>query len=445
MSVPVFPDANLSQVDIFTLNSIKYRQVEELVAWMNPAFKRSALSKLAAQMGAPVQKKSGQRLIEVYRQAYDYPMATIGTRTASGADLVLALTDPTFNSIVVGNMVRSVNGTLGLVKAVSNGSMTVSFLTNPNNSSATAFAGADFAAGELVVDLGNVGDIRDRQSPNSIASQPTRFTNVIGQIDASCTMGFDELHTETWLPFNGKKYWGYRKVRFTLEDFLRKYDARMLSEVPAMNDSQKPVSGSILWQITSQGGIDRPFSQLTKAEFLAAADEFRNTGSYTSDEILIVCGSGYLSQLQQNVFENLITTAGVNNTVGGTQVKGINVMQYAYGGFMYKILVDPFLDQPMWGPTTIFGAPSKRSYSAIWMSTGAVPTDNGGVLPFISEYYFGPKADVHIQTVNGMIDKNGSYVENGANGKKSVTYNMTLDKLTQLSNPSACMYHYVAS
>lgn len=440
-----FPDQNLSQVDIFTANNIKYRQVEELVAIMNPAFRRSALSKLASQMGAPVQKKSGQRLVEVYRQAYDYPMATIATRTASGNDLVLALTDPTFNSIVVGNMVRSANETLALVKTISSGSMTVSFLVNPNNSSATGFVAADFAAGELVVDMGNVGDIRDRQSPNAIVSQPTRYTNVIGQVDGSCTLGFDELHTKTWLPFNGKQYFAFRKVQFTIEDFLRKYDARMLSDIPMVDDSTKPVSGSLLWQIKNQGGIDRPFTSLTKSEFLQAADAFRNTGTYTSDEILIVCGSGYLSQLQQNVFENLITTAGVNNTVGGTKVKGINVMEYAYGGFHYKIVVDPFLDQPFWGASTIYGTPSKRSFSAIWMSTGAVPSDNGGVLPFVCEYYFGPKADIHVQTVNGMMDKNGNLVESGANGKKAVTYNMTLDKLTQLANPSACMFHYVSA
>jgi len=440
-----FPDNNLSQVDVYALNDVKYRYVESLVAWMNPAFRRSELSKLAAQLGKPVQKETGNRLIEMYRQAYDYPMATIAGRTASGSDLVLTFTDSTFNSIVVDSMVQANNGTLGVVKSVAQGSMTIGFLVNPNNSSATAFAAGDFAAGEFVVTNGNIGDTRDRKNPIAIDPQPLRFTNIIGQKDASVTLNFDDLKTKTWLPFNGKQYFAFSKLQYNMEQFLREYDKHMLSDVPAIYDSQKPVSGSLIWQIRTQGGIDRPFTTLNKAEFLAAADDFRNTGGNTSNEVLIVCGSGYLAQLQQTVFENFVLTAGTNNVVGGVKVKGIDVVEYAYAGFNFKFLVDRFLDQPVWTPTTIYQSPSKRSFSALWMSTGSVPSTNGGMLPFICEYYFGNKADVAIQTVNGMIDKNGNYVENGSNGKKAVTYNMTLDKTTVLSNPTSCMFHYVSA
>ncbi len=440
-----FPDANLTQKSIYELNSITYRQVEELVAIVNPRFRRSKLSKLSAQLGKPVQKKSGQRLIEMYRQGYDYPMASIASRTASGNDLILTFTDTSFNSIVVDNMVKASNGTLGIVKSVGLGTMTISWLQTPSNTSATGFASGDFAVGGFTVDMGNVGNVLDRQSPLAIDPQPTRFTNVIGQIDGSVTLSFEDLNTKTWLPFNGMQYYSLSKLDYAMQQFLRAYDYRMLSDVAAVNDAQKPVSGSILWQIKTQGGIDRPFTSLTETEFLGAADEFRANGGYDGEKIVIVCGSGYLAELQKNVFKQFITTAGTTNTIGGASVKGINVKEYAYGGYEYQIIVDDFLDQPSWTPTTIYNQPSKRSYSAIWMSTSPVPSINGGMLPFISEHYFGNTADMVVQKVFGMIDDKGNYVNVGSNGKKNVTWNMTLDKVTQLANPAGCMFHYVSA
>lgn len=437
-----FINPNLPLKSVFELNELNYRQVEKLVPKMAPAFQRSVISILSEQMGKPVLKKSANRVFEIYRQPNDYPAATIATRTASGTKLVLEWTDSTFQAIRMGNLIVANSGCLGYVETVAAGTATIAFFSNPNGN--TAFVSADFAVGELAIDGGDVGNLNNRESKTTLFTLPIQYKNVIGQINESVTIDFESANQMTWIQGpDGQMYYAHAKVAQTMGRMKQYESYRLVGDFPAVFDSEKPLSGSILWQIKNQGGRSRSFSSaITESEFYAAADDFANAGGYTSNEIVIVCGRNYLSDIQKNVFKQFVTTAGNTNVVGGTSVKGIDAYEYGYNGVTYKFIVDRFLDNPqIFGQSSIFTGETKRSHSAIWMSTAPVATENGGTMPFIADYYYGV-ADIIATEVDGMIDSKGNPVKKGANAKLAATVELSLNKATQLSAPSSCYYHY---
>lgn len=440
-----FADPNLPLVSVFDQNEMNQRIVEMSVPKMAPRFQRSVISIIAAQMAAPIHRKSGARIFNIYRQPNDFPTAVVLTRSASGNTIDMTFQQDKFQHIIVGHlMVDTVTGCLAYVQNTSAGAAKVKFYSNPNG--ATAFTSADFAVGNQVSDRGSAGNIIDRLTVPDPFKVPIPYQNVIGQMDKSVEIDYESANRLTYLKAqDGTFYYAHQKVAQAMGAMMQEQSVRMVDDIPAVLDATNPVSGSLLWQIKNQGGDSRTFnSAITANEFYAAADQFANTGGTDSKEILIVCGRGYIADIQKNVFKEFVTTAGVANVIGGTEVKGINAMMTAYAGVTYRFVIDNFMDNPnIWGNSTIFPGETKRSHSAIWMSTNPVENENGGTSPFICDYYYGSYADMWSVDVNGMITPKGVKAENGTanSGKKRASVEITLDKCTQLSAPSGAFYH----
>jgi len=440
-----FIDPNLPLVSVFTDYGINERQVEPLVPKLAPAFSRSVISTIAEQIGKPQLVSAKTPIFQIYRQPNDWAAATISSRSVVGTDLVLGWSDPTFQSIRVGNMTQSRSGALGIVKIASAGTATISFLSNPNGS--TAFGANDFVIGELASDRGDVTDRDNRLSKSTLFTMPVPYQNIVSSISETTTVNFSEANQFTYLKnINGTQYYALNKVTQMLGRLQQTYSARMIGNIPANFNTSTPIGGSLIWQIQNQGGTSRAInSAITETEFHEAIQQYINNGGYASKEVVIVGGSSYIQDLQKNVFKQYVVTAGDTNVLGGKSVQGLNIMSYYYSGFMFHLIMDEFLNNPnIWHPSILFPGETVRSKSAIWMNAAPCPTENGGTLPFVSDYYYGVP-DMIVTEVKGMTDMMGRPVKEGVNGKLASTVEVNWNKTTQFNNPAQCMFHYASA
>jgi len=449
MAIPSSPstpfiDPNANLVNVFELYGYNQRFVESMIPKMNPQFQRSILTKLATELGAPKIITATNRIFEIPRQPNDYPSSTIATRTASGNNLILTLTDGNFQAIREGNGAKAKNGTVGKVVSKSAGTITLQFFASP--SGATSFATADFAAGEAVIDFGDLGNPNNRKSKETLFTLPIRNSNIVSCINETCEITAEEAHQLTYLDdVDGSKFYALNKQKQTAERLLQYETERMWSDLPKVMDRDNPFGATLINQIKTMGGVSRPItssSGVSEDEFHASAEQFINNGGFVGNEIVIVCGYSYLADIQRNVFKQYVTTAGTTNVIGGATVKGINAMEYAFDGFNYKFIVDPVLNNPrMFGTSTLFPGKTLGSKSAMWFCPEAVQTENGGTMPWLQDYYY-ISGDLMSTEVDGMTDVKGRPVKKGNNGKLAASIEMSLNKTTQLMNPAGCMYTY---
>lgn len=447
MSFPnsTFIDPNLPLVSVFANYGINDRQVEPLVPKLAPAFQRSVISAIAEQIGKPQLVSAKTPIFQIYRQPNDWAAATIADRSAVGTDLVLTWSDPSFQAIRVGNMVQAKSGALGIVKSKSAGTATIGFLSNPNGS--TAFGASDFVIGQLASDRGDVTDRDNRLSKETLFTLPVPYQNIVSSMSDTTTVNFAEANQYTYLKnINGTQYYALSKVSQMLGRMQQTYSIRMVGDIPANFDTATPVGGSLIWQIKNQGGSTRAINAaITESEFNEAIQQYINNGGYASKEVIIVGGSSYIQDLQKNVFKQYVTTAGNNNVLGGKEVKGLNIMSYYYSGFTFHLIMDEFLNNPnIWQPSDLFAGETVRSKSAIWMNAAPVPTENGGTLPFVSDYYYGVP-DMIVTEVKGMTDMMGRPNKEGVSGQLSSRVEVNWNKTTQFNNPAQCFYHYASA
>lgn len=440
MASSPFINPNEPLISIFDSRNLVPRFVEQAVPLLSPQYQRPVLSKIIDQLDGAVMRKATNRQFSINRMPNDFPYGTIASRTASGAFLTLTFNETSFEAIPVGNAVMAASGCLAEVVVKAPGTVTLRFVAI--STGATAFAATDFAVGEYCSDRGALGDINNRHEPETIFTLPNEYLNYIGQMDAAAYISKEDVNNKTYIPASGGGYYyAMQKESQALQRLMQMYYARLLSNIPAVKDANKPVGASLLNQIITMGGLSVGVTgNITESVLKSAIRQYVVNGGFTGEEIVVTCGSQYLGDVQESLASYLVT-AGKNNVVGGAEVEGINIYEYGFEGLKLKFIKDPFLDNK-----NIFGVDSntgysKRSKSAIWMSTDPCKTENNQPCPFVADYYFGNTSDVQRWVTYGSMDEKGNNVEVGSNGKKGATVNFTLDKQTQLMNPAGCMYH----
>jgi hypothetical protein len=440
----IYPNANEALPSVFDEIGMGFKQIETLVPKLSPAYSRPVLSIITDQLMGGTQKvKSNQRKFTIFRQENDYPFFTIQTRQTSGTTtLLLTPAESGFSAIPQTHMLLASSGAIGKVESAAGVTpMVVSFFANPNGN--TSFVAADFAATEQARDAGVIGNTQIRNAGTTVFSLPDPYYNIVSQLDATCFLNFEELNSKTFIKAkNGKMYYAFQKDVQTLERLYQQYLVRTYSNIPVnMNDTQ-PVGASLLNQILTMGGGQSSLgstASFTIQQLRDAIRQYKASGGFTTDEILVIGGSQYVGNWQESL-EQYVIQSGNKNTIGGEEVMGINVMEYGFQGLKFKVLTDAVLDnRNMWG-TNSQGF-SNRSNSAIWAAVEKVKTENGELAPFACSYYLGGTDDIKRTVIEGMIDENGNPISKGTNNQKGVSIEYTWDKTEQLMNPRACWYH----
>jgi hypothetical protein len=320
--------------------------------------------------------------------------------------------------------------------------VTLRCVYSPTGTANTAFAAADFAGDELVSDRGALGNINNRLTPETVFTLPTEYSNFIAQYDAGAYISHEDVNNKTYIKNQfGSDFYALQKESQALQRLMQTYYARLYSNIPAVADANKPVGASLINQINTMGGFSTGISgAITETTLKNVIRQYVANGGFTGEEIVVLCGSQYLGDIQEALTQ-YVETAGTHNVLGGQEVQGINIYTYGFEGLKLKFIKDPFLDnKQIFGVDATTGF-SNRSRSAMWMNTDMCKTEQGVGVPFVCDYYFGNTADVFRWEVAGSMDSKGNPVTNGATDKKGCQVNFTLDKQTQLMNPAACMYH----
>jgi hypothetical protein len=436
---------NYAQNDVLTNTvfdsiGILEKEVENLVPLLSPQYQRPKLSVLLDQVENGTQKRqSKSRLVNIYRQDNDYPSETIGASSQQGSNIAIQFTNTSFAEIPEQHMVFAESGAIGKVEQKGEGYMLVSFYANQSGAGSFNFT-TDFLAGELVTDGGQIGNVAVRKEDETIFSLPDNTQNIIPTYSADTFLHKEDFINTTYLTdANGGKHYAVNKDVQTLERLMQQYCVRTYKNVPAVLSGNQPAAASLVNQIVSMGGTYRALnSQMSYGELKNTIRLYTSKGGFTTNEVVVFAGSQYVADFQE-ALESFLVPAGTNNTIGGQSIKGINIMTYAFQGLDIKLIPDSILDnQKMFG--TDANGFSKRSRSAIWMNTAPVKVEGGGTMPFAVGYYVGENADIQRWTKNGSIDERGRRVKEGNefNGCK-IMYQW--DKLEQISNPRAALFH----
>jgi len=441
--MPINVSSGESAISLFDTLGINEKAVEAAIAIINPQYQKAKLDLIIDSQFNGTITKVNNRLFTVYRQANDYAKATIQVRQTVGGNLKLTFTNSDFNLIANGNLVYADNGTMGKLISKGDGFGVVSFVSSL--SGATAFVSADFAENESAIDGGDLGNTMLRVEKDTIFTAPDPFQNVIQQMSASAEILFDEMHTKTYMPAaNGKQYYYYQKQADALVRLHRQYNKRMYQNTPALFSGANPISSSPVNQIITMGGTPISLSStstFTASQFRGWLRQYSSVGGFSDGELIGIVGPQFYANFQEAFEESMIKNIGVQNTVGGKEVKGINFAEYGFMGFNIKLIMEPMLGDTQMFPTNAQGY-SSRSNSAIFMNAAPVATKNMGPIPFATSRYFGPTADIMHIVRNGIIDENGNAAPKGSSQgpNASVVHDFFWNKMNQLSNPAACMY-----
>lgn len=446
MSTPsnFFP-GNESYNQLFTDIAIDKRQVEQFVVQQFPQL--SFFNKLSSALGSAEVVKSGQRKFEIYRRGNPYPAATVANKV-SNADGTITLywDDPNFDSLRKGNAIASTSGAWGLVLENPNGSARVQFLYSPIGSA--GFVAGDFAKGSVATDRGDVSQNQNSGSKERIIFKPFQTYNVIGLYRDTAELTMDEMNTLTFIAnVNGTPYYALTQTMDMLERAAMIQEVRTIS-APRIEkpETDQYVGGGFEWQIKNQGGVWFPiYEEVNPTALQSMIDQLISNNGMVGDEILVVAGSSWVGAFQRNVALDLVQYPGIQNTIGGVTVKGINAMTYGYNGKTLKIVINPLFNNSQAYPevSTILNGTLLKSHSAFFFDTSRVQTQQGSV-PFLRKYYFGA-ADMFMSKLNGLVDMDGKVTQYPTNSSLSARQEIVYSCTTQLMNPAAHGYMYLAS
>lgn len=439
-----FVDPNLPAISVFSQFGINERQVEKRVALMNPAFDVSVMAKISEHLGKPEMIEAATRVIEVYRKPLSWAASYVGTRTVSGSNLVITYTQSDFQAIRERHMVFCGSSkAIGYVISKGAGTATISFLNNPNGNA--SFVSADFAQGTLVSDGGEITNPNNRQSSETLYTMPIRYQNIVGSTSDTCTMTAEQAKQMTYvINEKGTQYYAQKFLSEMLARFRQEHSVRDLRDIPVNLDSTKPVGASIINQIKTMGGRSRAIlAAVDETEFNAVAEDYANNGGNSSKEVVIVGGYSYIRDLQVNVFKGLLNTAGKGSVLG--EIEGLNCMGYWLAGFHYILILDPLYQNPNIFPqSTIFPGSTTMSKSAIWFDPTPVPTEGGGQMPCLQDYYY-LQSDMMVVELPGMTNMQGNPNKTGFSPKLESAVEVNWNTTRQLTNPGAGYWHYTSN
>ena len=232
----IYANNNAPLMSVFDAIGINEKAIESLVPQMSPQFQRPVLSKILDKIEGGTQKiKSNNRLFRVYRQDNDYPYATVQSATLAGGLYTLILNESDFSAIAEGNAVYSSStGTMAKVVAKQPGQLVLSFVSNPNGS--TSFSSSDFTSSTQVMDGGDIGNINDRMSKETIFSLPDEYKNIIGTMNASAYLTFEDVNTYGYLKnVNGTQYYALQKEVQAIQRLNQQYVRRQLGNTPSVS------------------------------------------------------------------------------------------------------------------------------------------------------------------------------------------------------------------
>ena len=359
---------------------------------------------------------------------------TVATSAVSGANLLVTWNSPNDNwrendVIMDSNQIKGI-----IVQVVSS----TQVLLGIAQDGLTAWSAAThFTAGMTAKRLFSAMKSRGSRGRTSLQVTPTEKYNYVGVSRDTQTLYVDDFIKSYVTTEDG--YWYTSQQMFCLQQFAKQDEFKAYwSDRYAINEgtnSEILMTGGVRWNIINNGGFYHPLTGIPgRDEVDYVLNEMAKRVVTKNRRLVAFCGQQALSNLQR-ITTNPVTYSGNQNTFGGMDVKGWNVMTYGQGGVFMDYVHMPLFDDPTMFPeiSTITNQP-RMSSSILLMDLTPIETYGHGTIPCIQKKYFGP-TEYAMGYQNGIIDLNNM---NGASGT------MTADQhgaFQMVSDSDGCDFH----
>lgn len=390
----------------------------------------------AVSGGSTVKSQSGARELKMpyMPQLAVYGIIKTGGRTSLAGDtLKLEWANSEYTGFINDTAVEGSNGTFGIVRENGQGYVVIKLLFSATGD--VTFQAADFAAGTQVSAVQDVsaGVTDGKQSRTYV---PLQEYNIIGQQRYSLELSREDVSRRTVVEINGQPYWQYAQMPLFMKETKNSIN-KGIWKSPRVSKKDEWLSGGIKWQIENQGGTRIGYGgQFDEDVIINVAKNALEKGLGTT-EYLVPSGMNVMSGLQKFVGSKYIQYAGIANTVGGKEIKGINIETFKVLGIDFKFFNWSMLNNRAVNPegnSSITGQ-LKSASSAVFLDTSAVQTVEYGNQPFVSNYYYGQDG-YYMAQVPGLTDMMGKPVKNPTNTRNACSIQIEINELQQLNDPS---------
>lgn len=360
-----------------------------------------------ATRNAPSRRVDGdQGLFSKPLMGNDAVVAQVASSSSSGNILTVNFTSPTYNNFRIQNVVSDGTAANNQGRVIGKGPGFVKLeLVNTSSWTSTQFQTGSFCT-VLFNASGNIGS----SGMESLYEDPRYVYNQTSVMRETVRINRRDM-VKTWVEFeNG--YWWSAQDYITAQRFANMLEYKaLLGEFGQTTNSA--VGGTINYSMglraairdPERGGIYQPLSSaMGQGDFESWIGRIADRQAMQHVTLSIVCGRGFLKSIQ-NFTSPFIQFSGRNNTFGGNEVKGYDVMTYSVNGITANFIMHPiFNNRDMWpalSSISSLGQFTRMEYTACALDLGMIDGIGGGQLPAIEKVYFGPK-EISYQYLPGI-------------------------------------------
>lgn len=311
------------------------------------------------------------------RQNAQQQIAAISPSTGTAQQMTITWADPLFNTFRPGDVVKDLTTfTEGTVVSSVPGVSVIEAEFNPTIFDCTL----QFQVGSIASFSNNRSIIYGSGGTTEVFYEQTTQLDYLTTINETVTItrkeGFD-----SYIGQDGAIYVASQRVR----DMLQRINTEIayqywFGDGGIRQTSRGKVSSTVgirsaIINPTSlpnrETGLYRPISSAPQlGDLIAMANYMAEVTGRAEEDFLFVMGRNALEAIQQDpTVKNLVTYPGIQNTVGGVNVEGLNVMQFALGAIRYNFMVAPFLSDTK-------RVPAFFKWSIYGIDMSAIPTIN---------------------------------------------------------------------
>ena len=359
------------------------------------------LTQLSAQLAPSISTANPKVEVSALGNLGVYSKVTTAINTSTG---VVGVSNS--QNFRVGDIIADKNMIQGRVTEVNTAANTITLAPV----SVSAWTSSHFAVGHNAKRLFDASANRDSKGKSSLIYTPdTDYALTAVTRESSRQSRRDRV--SSYVKWNGDFWWR------SYDDLALKAFAKQLEYKYAFSergihtgaDGEYYTTGGVRWSIINQGGTYLPLtSELTQATFNDFLEQMVRVSAENGRKLVALMGTAAMARLQ-TILGDYIRYAGNQNTFGGTSVKGLNVMTYAYAGMEIDFVRWSLLDDEMFRSelSSINGKP-KMSNSIYFMDLTPVPAaDGSGSLSPLQKYHFNDD-ELIANYVPGMIGLNSS-------------------------------------
>lgn len=342
--------------------------------------------------------------VEVLRQFNQYVQAEIASTVLSGSNIVLTLSDATYDFFRNDFEVMDKNRKGGIVIAHSPGSVTLAPLPGESFTLAT-----DFVAGTYAVAGATAMPSRGSTGTESLYTEPERDYNYTRFMRESVFMSRKDLQT-TYLNDSGNMVSSYQEqmaaARFAYQlDYNAIFGKRGKGLV---NGQTVQTNGGLYWAIQNRGGLYQSESSLpTLATYKRQLEFIRDNSNQPTGQVLWVGGTKARARFFDTVGSSAITNVGKNATFGTGFNTGLDITTFQWLGLSHGFIDLPLFNDPSFNQN-ISNISGERIFSDAFfvLNLSDVPDINGGMAPPVQVIHFDETAQINYGFVPGTVGAN---------------------------------------